>query len=39
VKPHEPHDPVYIGALGMDGIMVEAENIPNFVEKFWLLTS
>jgi hypothetical protein len=23
----------------MDGIMVEAEHVADFVEKFWLLTS
>jgi hypothetical protein len=39
VKADEPHDPVYIGPLGMNGIMVEVEDIADFIEQFWLLTS
>jgi hypothetical protein len=39
VKPDKSNDPVHIGALGMDRIMVEAEDVADFVEEFWLLTS
>jgi hypothetical protein len=33
VKPNKPHDPVHIGALGMNGVMVEAEDLADFVEQ------
>jgi hypothetical protein len=39
VKPDEPHDPVHIGPLGMNGIVMETEDVADFIEQFWLLTS
>jgi hypothetical protein len=35
----EPHDPLHIGALGVNGILVETEHIADFIEELWLLTS
>ena len=39
VKPDEANDPLHRRALGMNRVMVETEGIPDFIEKFWLLTS
>jgi len=39
VEPGEPSDPLYIGALSMDGVVVEPEHRVDFLEEFWWLTS
>ena len=39
VKPDEADDPLHIGALGMNGVVVETEHVADFIEEFWLLTS
>jgi len=38
VEANEPDHPIQIGALGMDGVVVEAEKRTNFLKKFWALT-
>jgi hypothetical protein len=39
VKPDEADDPLHIGTLGMNGIVLEAEHVTDFIKQFWLLTS
>jgi hypothetical protein len=43
VRPHametdEPYDPIHIGVLGVNGVVVETEHLSDFIEEFWLLT-
>jgi hypothetical protein len=39
VEPDEPNNPLHIRALGMNGIVMEAEYSADLIEEFWLLTS
>jgi hypothetical protein len=39
VEPDEPDDPLHVGALNMNGIVVEPKHVPDFIQEFWLLTS
>jgi hypothetical protein len=39
VETNEAYDPLHIGALGVDGVVMEAEYRPNFLEEFGWLTS
>jgi hypothetical protein len=32
------HDPLHIGSLGVNGVVVQTEHLSNLIEKFWLLT-
>jgi hypothetical protein len=38
MEPDEPDDPLHIGALGVNGVVVEAEHLTDFIKEFWLLT-
>lgn len=43
-RPHvmetdEPDNPVHIGSFGVNGVVVQAEHLSDFIEEFWLLTS
>jgi hypothetical protein len=42
-RPHatetnKPHDPVHVGTLGMNGVVVQTEYLSDLIEEFWLLT-
>ena len=39
VETDEPYDPLHIGALGVNGVVVETEHLADFIEEFGLLTS
>jgi hypothetical protein len=39
VQTDESDDPLHIGALGVNGVVVQTEYLAHFIEKFWLLTS
>ena len=39
VETNEADDPLHIGALGVDGVVMEAEYRPDFLEECWWLTS
>ena len=39
VEADEPDDPVHIGALGMNRVVMETKHFTDFIEEFWLLTS
>jgi hypothetical protein len=39
VETNESYDPLHIGALGVDGVVVETEYRADFLEEFWWLTS
>jgi len=39
VETDESDDPLHIGALGVDGVVVEPEYRTDFLEGFWRLTS
>ena len=32
------HDPVQVGSLGVDGVVVQTEYLSDLFEEFWLLT-
>ena len=38
VETNEPHDPVHVGSLGVNGVVVQTENLSDLIEEFWLLT-
>jgi hypothetical protein len=38
VKTNKPHDPVHVGSLGMNGVVVQTEYLSDLIEEFWLLT-
>jgi hypothetical protein len=33
------HDSIQVGSLGMNRVVVRAENLSHLIKKFWLLTS
>jgi hypothetical protein len=35
VKPNEALDPVNIGPLGAEAVVLGAETIPHLIEQFW----
>ncbi len=39
MEANEANDPVHVGPLGMNGIVVETEHVTDFIKQFWLLTS
>jgi hypothetical protein len=39
VETDEPYDPLHIGSLGVNGVVVETEYLSDFIEEFGLLTS
>jgi hypothetical protein len=39
VETNESYDPLHIGVLGVDGVVVETEYRMDFLEEFWWLTS
>jgi hypothetical protein len=39
VEPDESDDPLHIGTLGVNGVMVETEHPTDIIEEFRLLTS
>jgi hypothetical protein len=38
VETDKPHDPVQVGSLGVNGIVVQTEYLSDLIEEFWLLT-
>ncbi len=38
VETNKPHDPVHVGSLGVNGVVVQTEYLPDLIEEFWLLT-
>jgi len=38
VETNKPHDPVHIGSLGVNGVVVQTEYLSDLIEEFWLLT-
>jgi hypothetical protein len=34
VETGEPYDPLHIGALGVNGVVVETEHLADFIEEF-----
>ena len=38
VELNEPHNPIGIGTFGVDGIVMKAQNLSDFIEKPRLLT-
>jgi hypothetical protein len=39
VETDEPDDPLRIGALGVNGVVVQTEHLSHFIEELWLLAS
>jgi hypothetical protein len=39
VETDESHNPFHIGSLSVDGVVVQPEHVPHFIEEFWWLTS
>jgi hypothetical protein len=39
VELDEPYDPLHIGALDVNGVVVETGHVTDFIKEFWLLTS
>ncbi len=39
VETDESYDPIHIGALGVNGVVVQTEDLSGFIEELWLLTS
>jgi hypothetical protein len=39
VETDESYDPLHIGSLGVNGVVVETEHLADVIEEFWLLTS
>jgi hypothetical protein len=38
VETDKPHDPIYVGSLGVNGVVVQTEYLSDLIEEFWLLT-
>jgi hypothetical protein len=38
VETNKPHDPVHVGSLGVNGVVVKAEYLSDLIEESWLLT-
>ena len=38
VETNKPHDPVHVGSLGVNGVVVRTEYLSDLIEEFWLLT-
>jgi hypothetical protein len=38
VETNKPHDPVHVGSLGVNGVVVQTEYLSDLIEEFWLLT-
>ena len=38
VETNKPHDPVHVGSLCVNGIVVQTEYLSDLIEEFWLLT-
>jgi hypothetical protein len=38
VETNKPYNPVHVGTLGVNGVMVQTEYLPDLIEEFWLLT-
>jgi hypothetical protein len=38
VELNEPHDPIGIGTLSVDGIVMKAQNLSDLIQKSRLLT-
>ena len=36
MKMDESNDPLHIGSLAGDGVVLETEHLSNLIEKFWL---
>ena len=39
VETDETHDPVHIGTLGVNGVMMESKHIADFIKELGLLTA
>jgi len=38
VETNKPHDPVHVGSLGVNRVVVQTEYLSDLIEEFWLLT-
>ena len=38
VETNKPHNPVHVGSLGVNGVVVQTEYLSDLIEEFWLLT-
>jgi hypothetical protein len=38
VETSKPYDPVHVGSLGVNGIVVQVEYLSDLIEEFWLLS-
>ncbi len=38
LETNKPHDPVHVGSLGVNGVVVQTEYLSDLIEEFWLLT-
>ena len=38
VETNKAHDPVHVGSLGVNGVVVQTEYLSDLIEEFWLST-
>jgi len=38
METNEPHDPIHVGSLGVNGVVMQTEYLSDLLEEFWLLT-
>jgi len=38
METNEPHDPIHVRSLGVNGVVMQTEYLSDLLEEFWLLT-